>query len=237
MTKPVDSPEMIGVDKKLPGRLITLEGSEGCGKSTQITLLERRLSDAGRSCLRVREPGGTALGEAIRHLLKHDKAGEGMCPESELLLFCASRAQLVRQVILPALAQGKIVLCDRFYDSSTVYQGIARGLGRDWMESLHRFVVESAVPDLTLILDMDAVTALARARQRAGTTLSVAQTDPASVLQDRMEAESEAFYEMVRKGYLELAATDKRMRVLDASASPEQVHEAVWKEICHVLVG
>ena len=134
------------------GRLITFEGTEGCGKSTQIARLVERLRAEGRATRLVREPGGTPIGEEIRHTLKHSPANHAMTAEAELLLMNASRAQLVREVIQPALAAGEIVLCDRFYDSTTAYQGYGRGLDLGRVKAVIDFAVGETRPDLTLLL-------------------------------------------------------------------------------------
>ena len=137
------------------GILISFEGSEGCGKSTQIRRIADRLEDIDhREVVVTREPGGTLIGEDIRHLLMHAEEGEAMFPETELLLFAASRAQLVREVIFPAVEEGKIVLCDRFLDSTTVYQGVARQIAEDPVTQINNFAVGEIIPDLTIILDI-----------------------------------------------------------------------------------
>ena len=137
------------------GILISFEGSEGCGKSTQIRRIADRLEDIDhREVVVTREPGGTLIGEDIRHLLMHKEEGEAMFPETELLLFAASRAQLVREVIFPAVEEGKIVLCDRFLDSTTVYQGVARQIAEDPVTQINNFAVGEIIPDLTVILDI-----------------------------------------------------------------------------------
>ena len=193
-----------------PGFFISFEGSEGCGKSTQIRLLAEALSTAGITPVLVREPGSTPIGERIRHLLQHSVEGRVMEPETELLLFAASRAQLVRQEIFPALGAGKIVISDRFLDSTTVYQGIARSISPEMVEKINRFAAGPRLPDITFLLDMDSAEAHRRlARRPAGT-------------HDRMEEQPPAFFEAVRRGYLELAAAHpNRFRLLDA-AKPEQ---------------
>ncbi len=202
------------------GLFITFEGSEGCGKSTQIGLLREQLEAAGQTCLLVREPGGTRAGEAIRELLQFSASSEGLKPEAELLLFAASRAQLVREKIQPALAAGTQVVADRFLDSTTVYQGFGRGLDLLDVNSVNDFAVGSCRPDVTFLLDMDAVEAHARARQR---------TDARP---DRMEQEPADFYEKVRQGYLSLAREEPgRIRVLDATQSPEALAAEVWAEV------
>ena len=170
----------------------------------------------GREVLVTREPGGTAAGEKIRHLLQHDRDGDELTPESELLLFAASRAQLVREVILPALDRGVWVVADRFLDSTTVYQGVARGLDRDSVRRINAFAVGPALPDLTVLLDLDAATGHARAVAASGNQ------------HDRMESQPLAFFEAVRRGYLDLAAAEPdRIAVIDAGRSVEEVTAAI----------
>ncbi len=194
------------------GKFITFEGSEGCGKSTQIRRFVETLRGEGREVILTREPGGTAVGEKIRHLLQYDPEGANMKDESELLLFAASRAQLVRELILPALEAGKWVVADRFCDSTTVYQGMARGLDAESVRSVNSFAVGAALPDLTFLLDLDAATGHARA---------VLSSGPGA---DRMESLPLAFFEAVREGYLSLARSEpKRIAVIDASAGIDEV--------------
>lgn len=161
--------------------------------------------------LTTREPGGTPAGDQIRHLLQHAPQGHGLAPEAELLLFAASRAQLVREVIRPALESGAAVISDRFHDSTSVYQGVARRLEADRVAAINNFAIGDTVPDVTFVLDMDARTALDRLRRRER---------PA----DRMESEPPAFYEAVRRGYLALAAAEPaRFVVLDATLPEEEI--------------
>lgn len=201
----------------MPGLFITFEGTEGCGKSTQITALADRLQQKGKAVFRTREPGGTPLGEAIRNLLQHDPAGRDMTPEAELLLFAASRAQLVCESILPALAAGAIVLCDRFMDSTTVYQGVARKIESDAVTRINHFAVGSAHPDLTILIDIEPEVGMARVHSRSGGKL------------DRMESEAIGFFKAVRQGYLELAENNpERFIVLDGSKSIEQLRQQIW---------
>ncbi|MBL9117536.1 MAG: dTMP kinase [Verrucomicrobiaceae bacterium] len=203
------------------GMLISFEGSEGCGKSTQIERLKARLSSAGQEILQMREPGGTFVGERIRDLLQHTKEAHSMCHEAELLLFAASRAQLVRESIRPALLAGKTVILDRFLDSTTVYQGYARGLPMESVRAINRFAVQDVVPDLTLLLDMDASKAWARIHA-TGREL------------DRMESQPLEFFENVRRGYLNLAAEQPdRIVVLDASLKPEELEQQIWTLVEH----
>jgi dTMP kinase len=159
----------------------------------------------------VREPGGTPAGEVIRHLLQHAPEGAALTSESELLLFAASRAQLVREIIRPALVEGRIVISDRFLDSTTVYQGVARMIPPGVTARINAFAVGVCLPDLTFLLDLDRSTALARMGNQ--------NRDP-----DRIERESEDFFEAVRRGYLELAAREShRIRVLDGSKPPAKI--------------
>ncbi len=212
------------------GFFISFEGSEGCGKSTQIRLLVEALSAAGNTPVLVREPGSTLIGESIRHLLQYSVEGRSMEPETELLLFAASRAQLVRQEILPALDAGKIVISDRFLDSTTVYQGVARRIPAEIVERINRFAAGPRLPDITFLLDMDSAEAHKRLIRRPTGN------------HDRMEEQPPAFYEAVRRGYLELAAKQPdRVRLLDAAKPEREIareiraavsSHAVFKGIC-----
>lgn len=191
------------------GFFISFEGSEGCGKSTQIALLADKLRRAGHEPLLIREPGGTTAGESIRHLLQHAPEGEALVPEAELLLFAASRAQLVREKIQPALETGRIVISDRFLDSTTVYQGVARRIPAADTARINAFAVGTCLPDVTFVLDLDRETSLARMR-----------TGKRQL--DRIERESEEFFSAVRQGYLELAKNEPdRVVLLDASRPAE----------------
>ena len=206
--------------RRLP--FITFEGSEGCGKSTQVRLLAERLTKAGVPLLVTREPGGTPIGEKIRHLLQFAPEGVAMTPETELLLFEASRSQLVRAVIQPALDQGTVVLSDRFADSTTVYQGVARRLDQEMVGHLNDLAVGACQPDLTFLLDMDAETARARMMRRVRPAAGI----------DRMEQEPLAFYEAVRQAYRELATREPhRIRVIDATGSIEEIAKEIWSVI------
>lgn len=201
----------------LPGLFISLEGGEGAGKTTQIRLLEKRLRAAGHEVLVVREPGGTPIGEVVRHLLKHHPDNGAMTKAAELLLFAASRAQLVQEKLLPFLKKGGIVLADRFLDSTTAYQGQGRGLPADLVAAVNSFAVGGCRPHLTFLLDVDSAAGLARARGR----------EPG--VRDRMEEEKDAFYATVRKAYLGIAANEPdRVVVIDAAQSQETVHGQVW---------
>lgn len=197
------------------GFFITFEGGEACGKSTQIRLLAKCLADTNRPPVLVREPGGTPPGEEIRHLLQHSKAGASLSAETELLLFAASRAQLVREVILPSLANGRVVISDRFHDSTTVYQGVARRLHSESVAVINDFAVGGCVPDVTFLIDLPFETALSRMENRGGPP-------------DRMEAQPREFHEAVRSGYLELAGRNPaRFVVIDGNRPPMEIHSAI----------
>jgi dTMP kinase len=209
------------------GLLISFEGSEGCGKTTQIKLLAQRIEKQGASVLMVREPGGTPIGEEIRHTLKHSSNNHEMRAETELLLMNASRAQLVREVIRPALAAGKVVLCDRFYDSSVAYQGYGRGLELKHVESVISFAVGSTRPDLTLLFE----TTAAEIQQR----LEVRQANTAPV-RDRIEEADKAFFERVRIGFTAIAKLEpNRIKTVDASGTVEEVSKRVWNLVGPLL--
>ncbi len=199
---------------------ISFEGSEGSGKTTQIALLQDRFEKAGRNVLVTREPGGTQIGEEIRHLLKHCQTQSKMTPEAELLLFAASRAQLVREKIAPALLEGRVVLCDRYLDSTTVYQGVARKISKDPVSMINHFAVGEFMPDLTIILDIPAELGFKRIESRT------------SDLPDRMEQESIEFYMAVREGYLLLAKSlPDRFLVVDGTRAKEKIAQEIWNEV------
>jgi len=201
------------------GAFITFEGSEGCGKSTQVLRLVARLEQAGVRTLVTREPGGTPIGEKIRDLLQFAPESFAMTPEAEVLLFAASRSQLVRETIQPALDQGTIVVSDRFADSTTVYQGVARKLPPEIVETLNAFAVGPARPDVTFILDVDVETARGRMLRRVR---------PVAV-NDRMEQEPVEFYERVCQGYRELAKREPdRFILLDGRQSPDAIEAEIW---------
>ena len=203
------------------GILISFEGSEGCGKSTQIRRLADRLEEIDhREVIVTREPGGTVIGEDIRHLLMHADSSQSIFPETELLLFAASRAQHVRELILPEVTEGKIVLCDRFLDSTTVYQGVARQIADDPITQINSFAVGEMIPDLTIVLDIPAEVGLERIKHRV------------SDMPDRMEKENVEFYGKVREGYLHLAKNlPERFYVVDGLGEPDEVEILIWNEI------
>jgi dTMP kinase len=202
--------------ERLP--FVTFEGSEGCGKTTQVQLLANRLDIAGVPFLVTREPGGTAIGETIRELLQFAPQSAGMAPETELLLFEASRAQLVRELIKPALERGECVIADRFFDSTTVYQGVARKLDKKTVRQLNAFAVGDCIPDITFFIDVDLKTA--RARMKGWRR------------PDRMEQEADEFYEKVRDGYLEHAKWQKdRIVVIEGWKSQEEIQNEIWETL------
>lgn len=210
-----------------PGKFITFEGPEGGGKTTQAKRLIERLRQAGYEVVYTREPGGTELGEAIRGILQHDHIAEPLCPESEVFLFVASRAQLVRRVILPALEQGKIVVSDRFADSTTAYQGYGRGFSPETMIAINEFAIGEAVPHVTLLLDVTIATGFERLAERQRELFEKA---------DRIEREEREFHERVRKGYLALAARwPDRFRRIDAAREPFAVEADIWRTVQDVL--
>lgn len=204
------------------GRFITFEGGEGCGKSTQVRRLKAALEARGIEVVLTREPGGTPLAEAVRRLLK-EPTGDSPCDRSELLLFLAARAQLVRTVIRPALASGKWVVSDRFSDSTLAYQGYGRGLSRAFIAAANDFVCEGLRPDLTLLLDVDPAVAAARMRAREAATHTAA---------DRIECAGDGFHARLRQGFAELAAAEpERIRVIDADGTEDAVGEKVWQSV------
>ena len=203
------------------GRFITFEGGEGCGKSTQVVRLAAALEARGLKVLLTREPGGTRLSELIRTLLK-DEAEDPPVDRAELLLFLAARAQLVRNVIAPALEAGTWVISDRFSDSTVAYQGYGRGLPVDFVRQANDFACEGLRPDLTFLLDLDPATAERRMRGREAATNTSA---------DRIERAGSGFHARLRRGFLELAAADApRFSVVDASKSTDEVAGVVLGE-------
>jgi dTMP kinase len=206
------------------GFFITFEGIEGCGKSTQLGLLKAHLEKKGRAVLSVREPGGTLLGEAVRSVLLNGTE-EGVDPWAELFLYEACRAQLVSKVIRPALAEGKVVVSDRFYDSTLAYQGFGRGLDASKIESLNELATGGLVPDVTILVDCPEEVGLHRAWSRINAS--------AGAREDRFEKENLAFHRRVRQGFLEIAKTSARVKVVDGSREISTVH----REICDIIEG
>lgn len=211
----------------MKGLFITFEGTEGSGKSTQAVLLQDRLRDWGHTVRVFREPGGTPIGEEIRHTLKHSHANAAMTPEAELLLMNASRAQLVREQIRPALVRGEIIICDRFYDSTTAYQGYGRQLDLETVRRIIEVAVGNTRPDLTLLLDLPPEVSAERLRSRQSTLPFV---------RDRLEEGDQAFFDRVANGYRALAAEEpKRVQVIDASGTKESVQTAIWQIVLPLI--
>src|SRR5258707_729663 len=205
----------------MKGLFITFEGTEGSGKSPQISLLAEHLRSLGHKVKTIREPGGTPIGEEIRHTLKHSAANQAMTFEAELLLMNASRAQLVREVIRPALVEGQIVLSDRFYDSSTAYQGYGRQLDLEMVKAVIDFAVGEPRPDLTLLLLVPSAVSAERLLARQSTL---------PFMRDRIEEADRAFFERVAKGYQAIAAAEpQRIRQIEADGKVEKVQAAIWK--------
>lgn len=203
---------------KQQGVLITFEGGEGVGKSTCLVRLRERLTDCGRDVVVLREPGGTAVGEQIREVVLSHK-NTGMAYTAEVLLFQAARAQLYREIVLPSLEAGKVVLMDRSRDSSVVYQGIVRGFGEKMIENLNDLSTKNTVPDLTFLLDVDVEIGLARVAGRGE--------------DNRLDAEAATFHQKVRAAYLDLVRRDKKGRwvVIDSSQPLDVMMEQILAEI------
>jgi len=198
---------------------ITFEGSEGSGKSTQVQRLAARLERSRVPYLITREPGGTPIGETIRELLQFASHNSGMTSEAELLLFEASRSQLVREIIKPSLERGMCVIADRFFDSTTVYQGAARKLDRETVDRLNVFAVGDCIPNVTFVLDVDAATAKSRMQKPRRP--------------DRMEQEPEEFYERVRDAYRELAAREaNRVVLINGLHNADEIENEIWETLC-----
>ncbi|MEA4888775.1 MAG: dTMP kinase [Clostridiaceae bacterium] len=191
------------------GRLITFEGIDGTGKSTQIVRLTEKLREMGKTVQVLREPGGTAIGESVREILL-DRRHTNMCEETELLLFAAARAQLVREIILPALETGSWVICDRFYDSTVAYQGYGRGLDLNVIGALNQLAIGTCRPDITILLDLPVELAVKRLTGRKEKA-------------DRLDNESLAFMQQIRDGYRNLALAEPDRLILMDAAQPETV--------------
>jgi dTMP kinase len=209
------------------GRLITFEGTEGCGKSTQVRLLTERLKSLGHRVRNLREPGGTPIGEEIRHTLKHSHNNAAMTAEAELLLMNASRAQLVREIIRPALAEGEIIICDRFYDSTTAYQGFGRELDLAHVKAVIDFAVGETKPDLTLFLHVPAEVSAERLRSRQATMPFV---------RDRIEESDQKFFERVAHGFGVIAAQEpQRMKFINGNQQLDVVCARIWEQVEQIL--
>ncbi len=209
------------------GLFITFEGTEGCGKSTQIKLLAERLLALGHRVRTLREPGGTPIGEEIRHTLKHSSQNHAMTAEAELLLMNASRAQIVREIIRPALADGEIILCDRFYDSTTAYQGFGRELNLEKVKAVIEFAVGETKPDLTLLLNVPPEVSAERLRSRQ---------ENLPFVRDRIEEADRKFFERVARGYGIIAATETaRVKSINGAQPVETVCAAIWEHVRPLL--
>jgi dTMP kinase len=203
------------------GLFISFEGTEGSGKSTQVSLLAEHLRFEGYIVRTIREPGGTPIGEEIRHTLKHSADNEAMTAETELLLMNASRAQLVREVIRPALASGEIVICDRFYDSTIAYQGYGRQLDLKMVKAIIDVAVGDTRPDITLLFVVPHEITSDRLLKRQSTL---------PFMRDRIEEADRSFFERVAKGYQAIAAAEpKRIQRIDATGSVGEIKSAIWK--------
>lgn len=216
-----------GKPRAARGKLITFEGIEGSGKSTHARLLTREMRAEGYEVVEVREPGGTRIGEVIRLLLSRKNGREIMCSQTELLLFMASRAQLVQTVILPALRRGAHVVCDRFSDSTAAYQGYARGCDLKLIALINAFAVQNLLPDLTILLNLNL---------RAGFKRLHCRNRRHGTEKDRIESESMAFHECVRNGYLALAEKmPERFIVVNAGRKVTTVHADIRKAVRNVI--
>lgn len=205
------------------GKFITFEGLDGSGKSTQIERLAKKLAAGGLRVVVTREPGGTGIGEKIRNLLL-DTATSDLSPMAELALMFASRAQHIQEIIQPALAEGRVVLCDRFTDSTEAYQGAGRKLGSEPVLALHRILCGNLRPDLTILMDSDVAASVKRARRR--NVARVAGDGGGD--ENRFEQESRAFFGRVRHAYLAIAAREpQRVVVVDARGRPEETHKQI----------
>lgn len=199
----------------MKGRLITFEGIEGSGKSTQVAYLADYLTKKGYAVVSTREPGGTTIGEALRALILHSEK-EPVHPKTELFLYLADRAEHLQQIILPALEKGKIVLCDRFTDSTLIYQGYARGLSFPEMNTLLSFAADAVVPDMTFLLDLPVKKGRTRLKGRKEV--------------NRLDREADPFHEKIRKGYLALAKKGPtRIHLINANADKETVFAQIQK--------
>jgi thymidylate kinase len=205
----------------MKGLFVTFEGIDGCGKTTQIELLSKDLREAGIPYVLIREPGGTVIGEKIRTILL-DKANTGMDERTELLLYEAARAQIVKEKILPELEEGKVVICDRFFDSTVAYQGYARGLNLEDIDFLNNWSAAGIKPDITFLLDLDEKTAYERRHGRSDE-------------EDRLEAEGLSFMKKVRDGYLARSKNEPRFKVIDATQTPEQIYQQIRETVWEVV--
>jgi dTMP kinase len=200
---------------------ITFEGLDYSGKSTQVQLLSDRLSLQDHRVIVLREPGGTEIGEKIRKMLL-DKSNTGMTEASELFLFSASRSQLIQEVVLPALEGGMVVICDRYYDSTTAYQGFGRGIPLDVIQAINRYATGGLSPDLTFFLDIPI--------REIDKRMNAAKRN-----KDRMESNSIEFYERTRDGFLQIAKTESRYRIINGLQPIDDLHELIWQNVTEAL--
>jgi len=208
------------------GCFITFEGPEGAGKSTQLRLLKDYINEQGRECLVTREPGGTPVAEQLRAVIKHHNTNEPIFDESELFLLEAARAQHVRYLIEPAVKRGAVVLCDRFYDSTTAYQGYARGMDLEKLKFLNNFAVGTCKPTLTILLDLSPEEGFERTATREET----------QNIHDRFELENLDFHRAVRNGFLEIARSEpERVKIVSALGTPEEIHRKIMELVKNVI--
>ncbi len=211
----------------MKGFFITIEGPEGAGKTTQISLLKEYLETKGYKVVLTREPGGTPIAESLRQILKYHDGDEVISDKAELLLFAAGRSQHITNVIKPAVEKGQIILCDRFVDSTTAYQGYARGQNLEKLKMINEYSIGDNMPILTLLLDLTTETSYKRTNKRIDNEGDV----------DRFETAGFAFHEKVRNGFLEIAHNaPKRVKIIDADNNIENIHETIKKEI-NILIG
>lgn len=203
---------------------ITFEGIDFCGKSTQVELLRKFFIEKGNKVVVIREPGGTEISERIRDILLDRKNSE-MKIETEFLLFSSSRSQLVREIILPALERGDIVISDRFHDSSTAYQGFGRGLDISKINTVNSFAIADVIPDITFLIDITVEECLRRKALKSHIEL------------DRIEISSNSFYQKVREGYLKMAENEKRFIVIDGTKKIEDIHKIIIAKINEISKG
>jgi len=206
--------------KKWKGWFITFEGTEGSGKTTQVEMFCKYLERCGISPVRLREPGGTVIGDAIRKILL-DRENTQMEPDAELFLYLASRSQVFHQVILPALEAGRVVVCDRFADSTVTYQGYGRGIDLQWIKGLHQHILSGRQPDATILVNCPVEDGLMRTRRRLA-------HQPEDFREDRFEREHVSFHHRVQAGYLKIAEEEpQRVIVVDGRNSPEDLHREI----------
>jgi dTMP kinase len=210
----------------MKGCFITFEGPEGAGKSTQLRLLKEYINSRDRECLITREPGGTPVAEQLRELIKHHNTEEPIFDESELFLLEAARAQHVHYLIEPAVKRGTVVVCDRFYDSTTAYQGYARGMDLEKLKFLNDFAVGTCKPNLTILLDLSPEEGFERTAVREET----------QNIHDRFELENIDFHHAVRNGFLEIAKNEpERVKIVSAMGTPEEIHHKIVEFVKNVI--